>query len=194
MIKKVTVFCASSQKIDEVFFEASRQLAKELSSKNIEIIYGGGSIGLMGALADAAIENGGRITGIIPKFMADIEWAHAKLPSLKIVETMHERKALMIKDTDCVIALPGGCGTLEELMEVITLKRLGLFTKPVVILNINEFYNPLIDLFENMIKGNFLREEHKKMWTIAESVNNIFDTINLSPKWEKSAIEFASIH
>jgi uncharacterized protein (TIGR00730 family) len=193
MIKKVTVYCASSQKVDQAYFEAARGLAKELSQENIEIIYGGGSIGLMGALADTMLESGGKITGIIPKFMAEVEWAHKKIENLVIVNSMHDRKRLMIEDTDCVIALPGGCGTVEELMEVITMKRLGMFTKPVIILNINGFYNPLIDLLDNMVKGNFLREEHRKMWTIADSASNIKETILSSPKWEKSSIGFASI-
>lgn len=193
MIKKVTVYCASSQKVDQSYFEAARQLAKELAGENIEIIYGGGSIGLMGALADTMIESGGKITGIIPGFMAAVEWAHKKIENLVVVESMHDRKRLMIEDTDCVIALPGGCGTVEELMEVITMKRLGMFVKPIIILNINGFYNPLIDMLDNMVKGNFLREEHRKMWTIANTASNIKETILSSPKWEKSAIGFASI-
>lgn len=193
MIKTATIFCASSQKVEPVYFEATRQLALELTRHKVEIIYGGGSIGLMGNLADTVIENGGKITGIIPKFMAEVEWAHTNLPNLVIVDSMHERKSLMIENTDCVIALPGGCGTVEELMEVITLKRLGLFTKPIIILNINEFYNPLIDLLENMIREKFLREVHRNMWAVSTTSNNIIETIIQSPRWEKSAIEFANI-
>lgn len=193
MIHIATVYCGSSQQVDPIYFDATRQLASEFVSAHVEVIYGGGSIGLMGALADRMIELGGSIRGVIPRFMAEVEWAHAQLPALQIVETMHERKRLMIENTDCVIALPGGCGTLEELMEVITLKRLGMFTKPVIIVNIKGFYDPLLDLFENMIKGHFLREEHRRMWTVATSVDNILETIRNSPTWNKSAIGFASI-
>lgn len=193
MIKKVTVYCASSQKVDQVYFDAAARLAEELVRENIEIIYGGGSIGLMGALANTALEKGGKVTGIIPRFMAEVEWSHNKLEKLVLVENMHERKRLMIENTDCVIALPGGCGTVEELMEVITMKRLGMFIQPIIILNINKFYDPLVELLENMIRGNFLREEHRNMWTITDSVSDIKKTILTSPRWEKSAIGFASI-
>ncbi len=193
MLKKVTVYCASSQKVDRLYFEAAAELAGELVKENIEIIYGGGSIGLMGTLANTALEKGGRITGIIPRFMAEVEWSHSKLDNLILVKDLHERKRLMIENTDCVIALPGGCGTVEELMEVITMKRLGMFTQPIIILNIHRFYDPLVDLLENMIKGNFLREEHRNMWTITDSARDIKNKILSSPKWEKSAIGFASI-
>lgn len=193
MIKKVTVYCASSQKVDQVYFDAAARLAEELVRENIEIIYGGGSIGLMGTLANTALEKGGKVTGIIPRFMAEVEWSHNKLEKLVLVENMHERKRLMIENTDCVIALPGGCGTVEELMEVITMKRLGMFIQPIIILNINKFYDPLVELLENMIRGNFLREEHRNMWTITDSVSDIKKTILTSPRWEKSAIGFASI-
>jgi uncharacterized protein (TIGR00730 family) len=193
MIKKATVYCASSQKVDPLYFEATRELARELTKNQIELIYGGGSIGLMGALANTVIELGGNITGIIPKFMIEVEWAHKEIKNMVIVDTMHERKKLMVENTDCVIALPGGCGTLEELMEVITMKRLGMFTGPIIIVNINHFYDPLVDLLENMIRGNFLRNEHRNMWTVVTNVENITDTILKAPKWEKSAIGFASI-
>ncbi|KAB2870969.1 MAG: TIGR00730 family Rossman fold protein, partial [Bacteroidales bacterium] len=132
---KVCVYCASSNKVDEKYFKATEILAKNLAKNGITSVYGGGSNGLMGCLADTALQEGGKVIGILPHFMDKVEWGHKNLTELILVKDMHERKRLLIEGVDAVVALPGGCGTLEELMEVITLKRLGKFTKPIIILN-----------------------------------------------------------
>ena len=143
---KICVYCASSAKIGKVYFDAIEMLAKVFVENKIEVVYGGGAVGLMGKLADTVLENGGKIKGIMPKFMKDVEWAHDKVTDFEFTETMHERKAKFLEDIDGLVTLPGGSGTMEELFEAITLKRLGQFTKPIVILNTNGYYNPLKEL------------------------------------------------
>lgn len=193
MIKQVCVFCASSRQVDLPYFKATKLIAKEIATHEIISIYGGGAVGLMGTYADTIISNGGKIIGIIPKFMVEIEWAHKNLTKLVIVEDMHHRNQKMIKEADAVIALPGGCGTLEELLEVITLKRLGLFLKPIIIVNVKEFYDPLIEMLNLCIKEKFMSEKHKDMWTIIDDPIQILDAINDSPEWKKDSINFATM-
>ena len=154
-------------------------------------VYGGGGGGLMGHLADVIIDNGGKITGISPKFMQDIEWTHKRLEKLELVDTMHERKTKFLENIDAVIALPGGCGTLDELIEAITLKRLGLFLKPIVIINTQGFYNPLIEMLERCVDQNFMDKRHLKMWNVVDETNNIVDIIRDIPDWTDDALKFA---
>ena len=174
---KVTIYCASSPKINEVYFNATKQLAKELVNLNIDITFGGGAFGLMGTLADTVIELGGKIKGIMPKFMDEIEWSHKDVVDFEFTETMYERKMKLIENADALIALPGGCGTLEELLEAITLKRLGLVAKPIVILNTNNFYEPLQQMFSKCVTENFLPEEHLKMWTFVNYPEEVIPAI-----------------
>jgi len=122
---KICVYCASSAKIDKSYFNATEILAKEFVKENIEVVFGGGATGLMGILADTILENGGKIKGVMPKFMNDVEWAHKGITELEFTDTLHERKAKFLEGIDGLVALPGGSGTLEELLEAITLKRLG---------------------------------------------------------------------
>ena len=145
----------------------------------------------MGHLADVIIDNGGKITGISPKFMQDIEWTHKRLEKLELVNTMHERKSKFLENIDAVIALPGGCGTLDELIEAITLKRLGLFLKPIVIINIQGFYNPLLQMLERCVDQNFMDKRHLKMWNVVDETNNIVDIIRDIPDWTDNALKFA---
>ena len=139
-ISKVCVFCASSRQVHSEYFEAANRLGKELAKHDITIIYGGGGAGLMGEVANSALAQGGKVIGILPRFMSDLEWGHTGLTKLNLVDNMRERKQMMIEDVDAVIALPGGCGTLEELLEVITLKRLGIFLKPIILVNVRKFF------------------------------------------------------
>ena len=136
-ITSVTVYCASSTQIDECYFEAARRLGMLLAQKEIRIINGAGSMGLMATVSDAALDAGGKVTGVIPSFMVEQGWHHQQLSELRITDTMHERKQLMADLSEGVVALPGGCGTLEELLEIITWKQLGLYIHPIVILNTN---------------------------------------------------------
>lgn len=188
-----TIYCASSRKVDEKYFLAARALADELHKRNVHVIYGGGAVGLMGAIADRYIEKGGTITGVIPEFMVKIEWAHPKVKDMIIVHDMHERKRKLIENTDAVIALPGGTGTLEELAEVITLKRLGKFFKPVLLLNTDGFYNPLNEFFKKMAEEHFLSKEHLQMWKLFDRPEDFWQAYQDSPIWPEDAINSAQI-
>jgi len=192
-IKKVTVFCASSAKVAPKYFEATTQIARILVAAGVEVVYGGGAVGLMGQLADTVIEQGGKITGIMPKFMRQVEWQHEGINELILTEDMHERKQKFLVDVDALITLPGGCGTLEELLEAITLKRLGIFIKPIIILNLDGYFNPLIEMLERCVQENFMRNEHRDIWTVIESPEELINAIHQSPDWEHSAIDFAAV-
>lgn len=188
-----TIYCASSRKVDQKYFDATVKLADELLSRNVRVIYGGGSVGLMGAFADRYIEKGGEITGVIPEFMVKVEWAHPKVSDMKIVHDMHERKKKLIENTDAVIALPGGTGTLEELAEVITLKRLGKFPKPIILLNTNKFYKPLNKFLIKMADEQFLSQEHLCMWDMIDDPDEFWDTYTNFPDWGSYSIEQAQV-
>jgi uncharacterized protein (TIGR00730 family) len=142
-LERVCVYCASSTEAHPEHYEATRTLGRLLAEAGITIVYGGGSVGSMGALADAALAAGGRLVGILPKFMNDLEWGHKSLTELRLVDDMHHRKRMMIEESDAIVALPGGSGTFEELLEAITWKRLGLVVSPIVIVNVRGFYDPL---------------------------------------------------
>ena len=190
MISRVTIFCASSQKVDPVYFKDALELGEILAKNQISVYYGGGALGLMGCLADTMLKNGGHITGIIPGFMLEQGWGHPKVDHI-IVSDMHERKKKLAENTDAVIALPGGVGTMEELLEMITLKQLGKFLAPIVILNTNGFFNPLLRLFEQMIKQHFMREIHCNIWTTASKPSEVLQAITNAPDWDGSAIKYA---
>ena len=192
-IKRVCVYCASSAQIDKAYFEATQQLAAELVANQIEVVYGGGGIGLMGQLADTIIEKGGRITGIMPNFMRDVEWAHQHVSEFIFTETMHERKQKFLEGIDGLITLAGGSGTLEELFEAITLKRLGLFTKPIVILNTRNFYAPLQAMLESCIDENFMAPQHRAMWTFVDEPEQVINALQNAPDWTSEAIQFATL-
>ena len=141
-----------------------RDLGRRLAEAGHGIVYGGGSRGSMGAVADGALEAGGTVVGILPQFMADLEWGHPGLTELQLVEDMRERKHRLLTDSDAVIALPGGCGTLEELFEAITLKRLGIYLNPIVLLDTAGFYQPLDAFMHQVIDARFMNPEHEQMW------------------------------
>ena len=192
-IKSVCVYCASSTKIDEAYFEAAKQLGELLAEKNIRIINGAGCQGLMAAVSDSALEAGGKVTGVIPHFMVEQGWNHTGLTQTIATETMHERKNLMAEMSDAVITLPGGCGTLEELLEIITWKQLGLYLKPIVILNINGYFNSLIEMLEKAIEQNFMRPEHEKLWEMANTPEEAVELLFKIPMWNKEFRKFAAI-
>ena len=186
-IKKVTVYCASSSLINNKYIEAARSLGMILAEKNITILYGGGAAGLMGAVADGALAKNGKIYGIIPRFMMDLEWGHKGLTEMITVETMHQRKHKMIDKSDAVIALPGGSGTLEEVLEIISLKRLGIYLNPIVIVNIDGFYNPLKAQLEQCIREKFMDERHHTLWTFVKHPQQVLKAIHKSPVWTADA-------
>jgi uncharacterized protein (TIGR00730 family) len=190
---RICVYCASSAKIDEIYFEATERLAKILVNSKVQVIYGGGGHGLMGKLADTVLAHGGQIKGIMPQFMNEVEWAHKSVTDFEFTKTMHERKAKFLENIDALIALPGGTGTLEELLEAITLKRLGQFTKPIIILNTNGYYDPLIQMLERCVEEKFLRPIHAEMWTFVHQPEEVMSAINQSMEWDENAISFAAV-
>jgi uncharacterized protein (TIGR00730 family) len=188
---KVCVYCASSAQIDKKYFEATEQVAIEMVRAGIDVVYGGGAVGLMGKLADTVLAHGGRIKGIIPKFMNEVEWAHKQVQEMVLVDTMHERKAKFLENIDALITLPGGSGTLEELLEAITLKRLGLLTCPIIILNLDGYYNPLRNMLEKCVEERFMSSKHLEMWTFVDTPQEILPAIQNAAAWTSGAINFA---
>jgi len=189
---KVCVYCASSANIDPVYFEATARLATLLVDANIAVVYGGGASGLMGKLADTILAHGGKIKGIMPKFMNEVEWAHKQVTDFEFTDTMHERKARFLEGIDGIIALPGGSGTLEELLEAITLKRLGLFAKPIVILNTRDYYAPLRLMLDKCVEEHFMQPRHLDMWTFVDTPEEIIPALTNAPHWHDGAINFAT--
>lgn len=192
-IKSVCIYCASSTKIAPLFIDQAKKLAKALAENNIDMVFGGSRTGLMGILADEMNKLGGRSIGIMPRFMKDVEWHHENLTELIWVDTMAERKEKLIEGVDAVITLPGGVGTMEEFMETLSLKRLGQFTKPMIIVNNGGFYDPLVDLLDAMLRENFLGPKHKDMWEVVSEAEQIIPTILKSTPWDSSAQDFALV-
>jgi uncharacterized protein (TIGR00730 family) len=161
MIRRVCVFCGSNRGSEAVYVEAARQLGALFAREGIALVYGGGSVGLMGELADAVLHAGGEVIGVIPHALWAREVGHRGLTDLRIVETMHERKAMMADLADAFIALPGGLGTLEEIFEIWTWAQLGLHAKPVGFLDVNGYYRPLMQFLDRAVRERFMREEHR---------------------------------
>ena len=192
-INSVCVYCASSTKIDSAYFEAARELGTLLGQRHIRLINGAGGIGLMSATADAVLAAGGEVTGVIPHFMVEQGWQHKGLTEMIEVENMHQRKQKMADLSDAVIALPGGCGTLEELLEIITWKQLGLYLNPVVILNTNSFFDPLLAMLQRAMDENFMRQQHGAIWYVASTPQEAVELIHTIPVWDSSIRKFAAI-
>ncbi|MGM9798131.1 MAG: TIGR00730 family Rossman fold protein [Parabacteroides sp.] len=192
-IRSVCVYCASSTKIPAIYFEVANELGRLLGEKGLNVVNGAGNIGLMRAVSDATLTAGGTVTGIIPHFMVEQDWYHKGLTQLIEVETMHERKQQMANLSDACIALPGGCGTLEELLEVITWKQLGLYVNPIVILNVNHYYDPLLQLFEKAIQEQFMRPQHQRLWAVAKTAEEAVQLIHNEPLWDPSLRKIAAI-
>ena len=174
-MKKITIFCGSNSGNDPVYGESCEKVAQLLISKNIELVYGGGRLGLMGKLADSVLKLGGKVTGVIPERLVGKEIAHEGLSELIVVGTMHERKAKMIELSDGFIALPGGIGTIEEIMEVYTWTQLGYQQKPCGLLNVNHFYDFLIRGLDEMVQSGFLRAEHRSLLIANEDADILID-------------------
>ncbi|RJF93346.1 TIGR00730 family Rossman fold protein [Sphingomonas cavernae] len=172
-----TVFCGSSPGFDPAHREAAAALGRELASAGIGLVYGGGNVGLMGVLADAALEAGGEVIGVIPQALVERELAHQGCTELHITANMHERKALMAERADGFIALPGGIGTMEELFEVWTWGQLGYHPKPCALINVGGYYDALIAFLDNMVVQGFLTQDHRDMLIVAESVADLIDLL-----------------
>ncbi len=192
-VKRVCVYCASSRQCDPAYHEAARELGRILASHDITVVYGGGLVGSMGAMANAALECGGRVIGILPQFMHELEWGHTSLTELIIVNDIHERKRMMISDVDAVIALPGGCGTLEELFEAITWKRLGLYSGPIVLVNTRNFFAPCIELLNRCIEERFMDSRHAAMWSVVDKPGDVLSAIHRAAPWSPDNRSFAGL-
>lgn len=189
----ICVFASSSSRIDNEYATAAERLGILLAKAEMNVVFGGGGIGLMGKLADAVIANGGKITGVIPLFMKNEGWDHSSVSEMIVTSDMGERKKRMLAMADAVVALPGGIGTLEELTEAMTLKQLGLFKGPIIILNTLNFYNSFIDFLEHMVSGHFLRFEHKGMWEIAGTVEEVMLLLEKKDTWHHDPRSIAKI-
>ena len=190
---RICVYCASSQQCARIYHDAAAALGRTLAQAGCTIVYGGGAVGLMGALATAALDAGGEVIGVIPRFMVDVEWQHPGLANLQVVEDMRERKHRLLTGSDAVVALPGGSGTLEELFEALTLKRLALYFNPIVLLDINGFYAPLQRFLEYTVTERFMNREHLKMWSLVERVEDVLPAIRNAPAWGKDARDHAAV-
>lgn len=187
----VCVYCASSRVCDARYHDVARHLGGLLAGAGWCIVYGGGRSGSMGALAEGALAAGGRVVGVIPKFMIDLEWGHDRLSELHVVEDMRTRKHQMLTRAEAVVALAGGTGTLEELLEALTLKRLGLFLGPIVVVNTDGYYDPLLAQFHAAIEGRFMDERHDGLWTVVPDPEGVLPAIRESPQWNAANRDFA---
>ena len=163
----VCVFCASSANIDGRYLEAARELGKLLAQGGWRCVNGGGAVGLMGAVTDGTLDAGGQVTGVIPKFMVDNGWCYDRLEDVIVTADMHQRKHMMSEMADAVIAMPGGVGTFEELLETLTWRQLGIVKTPVIILNTLGYYDPLLAMLRHAIDEGFMRPDHSRLWTVA---------------------------
>ena len=190
---RICVYCASSEHCEGIYHDAAATLGRLLAEAGCTIVYGGGAVGLMGSLANSALAAGGHVIGIIPRFMTEVEWQHPGLASLEVVEDMRERKHRLLAGSDAVVALPGGCGTLEEFAEALTLKRLGLYFNPIVLVNTKGFYAPLQRFMEDMIRERFMNPEHREMWQLVETPADVLPAVRSAPKWREDARSYAVV-
>ena len=186
-MKRITVFCGASSGTDNIFIEQATVLGQTLAKQNIELVYGGADLGMMGAVANGALNEKGVVIGVLPDFLQTREIAHQNLTELIIVKSMHERKTKMNELSDGVIALPGGFGTIEELFEMLTWVQLGLQNKPIGVLNIEGYFDSLITLIQTMVKNGFLKEIDEKLLIVSDNIDDLLSKIkNYSPSTTKN--------
>ncbi|MBC8600926.1 TIGR00730 family Rossman fold protein [Parabacteroides acidifaciens] len=192
-ITSVCVYCASSTQVAPAYQEAATELGRLLGERRLRVVNGAGNTGLMCAVSDGTLSAGGTVTGVIPHFMVEQNWCHKGLTELVEVDNMHERKQRMADLSDAVIALPGGCGTLEELLEVITWKQLGLYLNPIVILNINGYFDPLLEMFRKAVDEHFMRPQHAGLWVVASTPAEAVELIYTEPVWDADIRKMALV-
>ena len=191
--RNVCVYCASSDASDAVYRDVAHRLGRILAARGYAVIYGGGATGSMGALADGVVAAGGTITGVMPRFMMELEWAHKSLTELRVVEDMRARKHTMLSDSHGLVTLPGGPGTFEELFEALTLKRLGLYTNPIVLVNTRNYFAPLLAMLEHAVAERFMHPRHVGMWQIVAEPEDVPDAFANAPEWSAGARDFARV-
>lgn len=193
LARAVCVYCASSSTCPPEYHALARRLGELLADDGRTVVYGGSRIGSMGAVADGALSRGGRVIGVLPRFLKDMELSHDGLTELHVVEDMRTRKHLMLSKSEAVVALPGGCGTFEELLEAITLKRLGIFLGPIVVVNTRGFYDPLLALFDSAVRERFMDARHLAMWQVVDGPEAVLPAIAAAPEWFAEARRFATL-
>ena len=189
----VTAYCASSTRIADCYFAAADTLGRLLAHQGVRLVTGAGCLGLMNTIENAVLEEGGEVVGVIPEFMIKENWHHQGLTELIVTPDMHERKQRMADMSDACVALPGGVGTLEELLEVITWKQLGLYLNPIVILNTNGYFDHLLAQLERAVEDSFMRPVHATIWSVATTPEEAADLLLHTPKWDGSIRRFAAI-
>ncbi len=192
-VKSVAVYCASSTKIKPVYYETARQLGRGLALRGVTQVNGAGNMGLMQAASDAALEAGGQVIGVIPSFMIEQNWHHTGLTQIIETPDMESRKQTINDMTDAAIVLPGGCGTLDELFEIVTLKQLGVYLKPIIILNVDGYYDYLLRHLERSMEENFMRCEHRDIWKVARTADEAIELVFTTPLIDESVRRFAKI-
>lgn len=179
--RTVGLFCGSSDRVSAAHRESARTFGEGLAARGMGLVYGGGRVGLMGIAADAALAGGAPIMGVIPRFLAEAEVAHGGIAELVVTETMHERKQRMADRAHAFVVLGGGFGTLDELFEILTWKQLGLHARPIVIVNVDGFWDPLVALVERLVSDGFARPEHAALVSVVRSVDDVWDAIERAP-------------
>ncbi len=180
-IRALCVYCGSSNAVAPQHLAAAAELGRLAAGRGIEIVFGGGGAGLMGALADGALDAGGRVTGVIPEHLRDLEVHHNGVGEMIVVDNMHTRKRRMFELSDAFCALPGGLGTLDETFEIITWKQLGLHDKPVVLVNVEGFWDPLLALLAHQLEAGYIRPRHAALYRVAEDIESVFDALDAAP-------------
>lgn len=191
--RRVTVYCAGSAKVHPKYLEAAETIAYDLVAEGATLLFGGGKTGLMGHLATCVLERGGRVQGVMPHLLREIEMNHPGVDDFTFVHTMAERKALLLHDTAGLVAMPGGTGTLDELIEAVTLKRLGQYLQPIVLLNQEGFYDSLIALVDRMVREEFMNPEHRNLWTVVNHASEVVSALKSTPLWDADAVHRAAV-
>ena len=192
-VQRVTVYASSSNALAESYYDAAGRLGTVLGKAGVDIVYGGGGAGLMGAMANKALAEGAHVHGVIPGFLNTVEHGHQNLSQLEVVPDMRERKHRMLVDSDAVVSLPGGSGTFEEVFEALTLKRLGDFLGPIVLVNTNNYFDRLVNFLEHSVSERFMSELHLEMWSIVDEPEQVFEAMLCATKWSRDARKFAAV-
>ena len=192
--KKITVFCSSSNDAAPAFNAAAKELGESIVDRKCQLIFGGSSMGLMRIIADTVLDKGGDVLGVMPEFMKEVEWGYDRLSKDELVwtDSMASRKDILIGEADVIICLPGAVGTLEEVGEALSLKRLGRFFAPIVFINTDDFYTPLVQWLERTVDEKLMRDEHRKMWYLASDVDDAMRYLDEGHEWPKDAVNFAA--
>ena len=192
-LKRVTVYASSSGALDRPYYEAAARLGTVLGQAGLEIVYGGGGVGLMGAMADRALAAGAHVHGVIPHFLNTVEHGHAGLSRLEVVDDIRERKKQMLAGSDAVISLPGGSGTFEEVFEALTLKRLGVFLGPIVLVNTNRYFDRFVEFLRYSVNERFMSERHLGMWSLVDEPEDVLAAMRDALPWSADARKFAAV-